>query len=85
LKAPSQAPTERGFIEALAQWQAQQGISADGILGPDTWKKMQPALASSGTQPGGAPTPASADLPTRLGTLVYRRDGKIVFSYCIHL
>ena len=50
LKATGQANVslgEEAFAEAVAVWQSQNGFSqkdSDGIIGPNTWKKMQPAL-----------------------------------------
>ena len=43
---------EEAFAQALANWQQQQGFSAkdaDGILGPNTWRRMQPLLAGNTT------------------------------------
>ena len=50
LKATGQANMslgEEAFAEAVAAWQRQNGFSqkdSDGIIGPNTWKKMQSAL-----------------------------------------
>ncbi len=50
-------PNERLFAEALARWQASQGMKADGILGPKTWGRMRPALPTPGI-----PAPVSGGL-----------------------
>jgi hypothetical protein len=45
----SSCPTEYGFAEAVAKWQgsAVPPLSADGILGPVTWKRMKGSLGIS--------------------------------------
>jgi hypothetical protein len=43
---------EEAFAEAVAQFQRQQGLTgknADGVIGPDTWRRMKPLLASGVT------------------------------------
>jgi subtilisin family serine protease len=50
----SASPTEQAFAQAVSDWQSQHGLTADGMLGPDTWAAMQPFLGSA---PGPAPTP----------------------------
>jgi|GEM_PF-875507 len=50
-------PNERLFAEALARWQASQGLKADGVLGPKTWGRMRPALTTPGI-----PAPVSGGL-----------------------
>lgn len=59
-------PDERSFAEAVAKWQARhQGLTQDGIIGPNTWRRMRRALA-----PAPALTPAPippAGIPS-LGT-----------------
>ncbi len=35
---------EEAFSEAVASWQRQQGITADGIIGPDTWNRIRPLI-----------------------------------------
>jgi murein DD-endopeptidase MepM/ murein hydrolase activator NlpD len=45
---------EEAFAEAVAAWQLQNGFSqkdADGIIGPNTWKKMQAALGMKANIP----------------------------------
>ncbi len=39
-------PNEYSFAEGVSKWQRMQGLSADGIIGPITWKAMQSALQS---------------------------------------
>lgn len=41
----SYATSEAGFAQAVARWQQDQGLTADGMLGPITWGRMQPLLA----------------------------------------
>ena len=48
-------PASSGFAQALANWQAEKNLSIDGILGPDTWKAMQPQLAPQDSLTGVAP------------------------------
>ncbi len=53
---------EEAFAHALAGWQQQQGFSAanaDGILGPTTWRTMQPFLAGTVVS---TPTPPSVSV-----------------------
>lgn len=41
------SPTENMLVEAVANWQRQNGFSsknADGIIGPKTWEKMKQAI-----------------------------------------
>ncbi len=50
------------FAQAVAVWQQQQGFSAkdaDGIIGPNTWRKMQPLLRT---------VPTTAQLPITTST-----------------
>ncbi len=46
-----QEPVER-FAEAVAHWQARHGLTADGILGPKTWRRMRSSLPSPTVAPG---------------------------------
>ena len=49
----SHTPDEREFATAVARWQRSQGLTDDGIIGPNTWARMSAML---GTTP---PSPAS--------------------------
>uniref|UniRef100_UPI0035930C68 peptidoglycan-binding domain-containing protein n=1 Tax=Aquiflexum sp. TaxID=1872584 RepID=UPI0035930C68 len=35
---------DEAFAEALSKWQQENGLEADGILGPKTWQKLRPKL-----------------------------------------
>jgi phosphatidylserine/phosphatidylglycerophosphate/cardiolipin synthase-like enzyme len=35
---------EEAFAQAAAEWQLQQGLISDGIIGPNTWAMMKPML-----------------------------------------
>lgn len=37
-------PDPKGFVTAVAKWQAKNHLDPDGMIGPDTWRKMKPAL-----------------------------------------
>jgi murein DD-endopeptidase MepM/ murein hydrolase activator NlpD len=88
-------PGEELFAKAIAKWQEKQRLGVDGILGPNTWRRMQSAMdltsgAASGRTSvvsslaaGRAPSDRHAppEMPIRLGTLVFRRDGQPVFRY----
>jgi len=45
-------PDERSLAQSVAQWQAKQGLSVDGVIGPNTWKTLRATI-------DGAPTPAA--------------------------
>jgi peptidoglycan hydrolase-like protein with peptidoglycan-binding domain len=51
----SGTPSEPDFAQAVADWQGQRGLPADGMLGPNTWGAM---LAVLGPAPGPAPSSA---------------------------
>lgn len=38
---PNYSPDEKTFAEAVAEWQRTQGLPVDGIIGPNTWSRMQ--------------------------------------------
>lgn len=40
-------PSEEEFAEAVAVWQRSQGLVADGIVGPITWKRIQQATGGT--------------------------------------
>lgn len=68
----------KDFVLAVSRWQAKNALDADGMLGPLTWRKMQPSVASfSGQGPMAGPYPKwvymidpNADIPV----LPQRRD-----------
>ncbi len=43
------SPIEEDFALAVASWQYQHKLEADGIIGPKTWKKMQVAIGLQST------------------------------------
>ena len=52
-------PDAKNFVTAVYRWQQTHQLDADGMLGPDTWKKMKPALdTSSAKAPIMGQTPA---------------------------
>lgn len=56
------SPTREAFAEAMAAWQARNGLTPDGIVGPATWGALRRVLGITVTaapppaSPGGAPT-----------------------------
>lgn len=58
----AQTPTEEAFARAVAVWQARNGLTPDGIIGPMTWGKLQPLVRQVGaplpswTSPGNSAT-----------------------------
>ena len=56
---PSASPQD--FAQAISDWQDQHGLTVDGILGPDSWRAMQPLLARPPGQP--RPPATAASLP----------------------
>lgn len=53
------SPTLPSLTEAVFRWQSRNGLSADGILGPNTWRTMQRALrGGSPARPRTGPPPA---------------------------
>src|SRR5688572_1766803 len=70
--------TADAFVEALKRWQATQGLPPNGVLGPQTWDAMKPAIEpapSAGAPAGPAPAaeppdtaePDAADEPPAAG------------------
>jgi len=59
---------EDAFAQAVAAWQANNGLTgknADGIIGPNTWRLMQPFIFSSQpTSPAPITPPVNPALPT---------------------
>lgn len=49
---------EAAFAEAVAAWQAQQGLGVDGIIGPQTWSRIQSAIGTT-PSPGAVTWPAA--------------------------
>ncbi|RZK25093.1 MAG: hypothetical protein EOO63_16505, partial [Hymenobacter sp.] len=37
---------EEAFAQAAAAWQQQNGLTADGVIGPNTWSVMKPAISA---------------------------------------
>jgi hypothetical protein len=50
---------DAALVRAAAGWQAANGLDVDGVIGPDTWKALQAALAPvdslTGIRPADAP------------------------------
>jgi hypothetical protein len=64
-------PSPKDFVVAVSRWQAKNALDADGMLGPLTWRKMKPIVASfSAKDPMAGPYPKwvymidpNADIP----------------------
>jgi hypothetical protein len=55
---PASYPDARDFVKAVYRWQLSHQLDPDGMLGPNTWKKMKPAVDSySGKAPVVGPHP----------------------------
>jgi hypothetical protein len=64
LLGPDAAGGEEAFVQAVAQWQATQGLPANGVLDPASWAQMQGNLAADpDPAPLGPPPDAPAPLP----------------------
>jgi hypothetical protein len=37
------SPGPQAFADAVSAWQQSRGLTADGVLGPVTWKAMEPS------------------------------------------
>jgi peptidoglycan hydrolase-like protein with peptidoglycan-binding domain len=61
---------EESFAQAAAQWQMQNGLSADGVIGPGTWSRMKPALVVPTNTTRVEPTTQTARAPGNLGKLL---------------
>jgi peptidoglycan hydrolase-like protein with peptidoglycan-binding domain len=66
--------TADAFVEALKRWQQAQGLPPNGVLGPQTWDAMKPAMTSAppaeppaDTAPPDAAEPAAAGEPPDAG------------------
>lgn len=57
---PNFTPGWENLSKAVACWQQRQGLAADGILGQDTWRRMQSALGAPFIP--GRGTPSQPDL-----------------------
>jgi len=53
-------PGERLFAESIARWQRGQGLTVDGIVGPNTWRRLRAVM---GQAAGPSPRPAPTDTP----------------------
>ena len=42
---PNSTPTEAVFAQSVADWQAKNGLPADGMIGPNTWARMHSVLS----------------------------------------
>jgi murein L,D-transpeptidase YcbB/YkuD len=40
-------PDLRLFAQAVARWQRRNGLVADGVLGPKTWRRMGATLGTA--------------------------------------
>lgn len=73
-------PDQATFAEAVARWQAERRLAADGIIGPNTWAAMRPLIGLIGT--GTSPTPSSPPIrPGRLRNSRWLRNAWRSF-YC---
>lgn len=53
-------PTEHGLAQAASSWQSRHGLGADGIIGPKTWRKLEPLTRYSVDTPKRNPLPSPA-------------------------
>lgn len=78
--------------QELIAFKAERGLGIDATLNGATHTALTAALtrnaaavstppAGSAAPTGGVPSPIPDEIPSRLGTLVFRRDGKTVFRY----
>lgn len=61
LGLPQQTPTAESFAQAVYQWQKSQGLTADGMLGPTSWKLLEPRTRYS--MDWGAPPDWISEMP----------------------
>ena len=59
LGVTSDTPSEEVFANAVATWQRRHGLSVDGIIGPNTWRRMQAALRVTPPSPSATARPPS--------------------------
>ncbi|MBI1925777.1 D-alanyl-D-alanine carboxypeptidase family protein [Candidatus Poribacteria bacterium] len=57
------SPDERTFAEAVANWQRSQGLTGDGIIGPNTWARMKTAIGLIQPPAGVLPKPSVPATP----------------------
>jgi hypothetical protein len=74
------SPEESHFAELVAEWQATQGLTADGKLGPKTWAAMKPLLGLS-SHVDNTQTPASGNNVPGLNSSCPDSPGKWAKSY----
>ena len=83
LRFTNDTTNKRAFAQAVARWQRRQGLTADGIIGPNTWRRMRIALRLQPSTP--ETIPSSTDLGRMprgpFGTLTVSAPGFSPFSY----
>lgn len=52
-----------GTVAAIKRWQKSHGLKDDGVVGPDTWKKMKPFIDNAKKKPRKAQTAPKFPLP----------------------
>ncbi|MDB9426660.1 peptidoglycan-binding domain-containing protein [Microcystis aeruginosa CS-564/01] len=78
---PNYSPGWQDLSEAIACWQQRQGLTADGIIGRNTWGRMQTALRLQ-PSPSEAISSLTAESPRGpFGTLTVSTSGFPIFSY----
>lgn len=79
----SDTSNESTFAQAVTRWQQQQRLVSDGIIGPNTWRRMRIVLRLQPSIPEAIPF--STDLGTMprgpFGTLIVSDPGFSPFSY----
>lgn len=65
-------PDERAFSEAVANWQDQQGLVSNGIIGPATWAWMRPRIGLRISRKIRRSVKKNRTLAKRLGWDTYR-------------
>lgn len=71
------SPTQEMFVEAVADWQRNNGLVADGVIGPKTWASMKLKLKSI-IVPKVTSTPSSG---AKLGSINVNINGINKFNY----
>jgi hypothetical protein len=74
---PNYSPGWQDLSEAIACWQQRQGLTADGIIGRNTWGRMQSALGTS--SPISSPTspPTSSGISPQVISRIAQYDSII--------